>query len=53
MNQVDNKERQDNALNANSTQENTDILYANVGNLLNEKSNTQTPSRSGLLTNQN
>jgi hypothetical protein len=27
-------------LNANSTQENTDILYANVGNLLNEKSNT-------------
>ena len=55
MNQIDNKEKSDNALNANSTQENTDNLqYTNVGTLLSvEKSNTQTPSRSGLLTNQN
>jgi hypothetical protein len=30
MNQIDNKDKQDNVLNANSTQENTDILYANA-----------------------
>ena len=49
MNQIDNKDN--NLLNANSTQENTDILYTNVGTLLNEKSNTHTPSLSGLVIN--
>lgn len=38
MNQIENKEKQENALNANSTQENTDNL--NVGGFINEKSNT-------------